>query len=54
MTMILVTHEMNFARNVASKIVFMHAGKVHEQGTPAELFANPATPELKNFISSTK
>jgi polar amino acid transport system ATP-binding protein len=54
MTMILVTHEMNFARNVASKIVFMHAGKVHEQGPPAELFANPATPELQNFISSTK
>lgn len=54
MTMILVTHEMNFARNVASKIVFMHAGKVHEQGAPAELFANPATPELKNFISATK
>jgi len=54
MTMILVTHEMNFARNVASKIVFMHAGKVHEQGPPAALFANPATPELQNFISSTK
>lgn len=54
MTMILVTHEMNFARNVASKIVFMHAGKVHEQGAPAALFANPATPELRNFISSTK
>ncbi|MBK1795485.1 amino acid ABC transporter ATP-binding protein [Devosia sp. WQ 349] len=54
MTMILVTHEMNFARDVASKIVFMHAGRVHEQGPPAELFANPATPELKNFISSTK
>ncbi|SHN07665.1 amino acid ABC transporter ATP-binding protein [Roseibium suaedae] len=53
MTMILVTHEMNFARNVASKIVFMHAGKVHEQGAPAALFANPATPELRNFISST-
>ncbi len=54
MTMILVTHEMNFARDVASKIVFMHAGKVHEQGAPAALFANPATPELMNFISSTK
>lgn len=54
MTMILVTHEMGFARNVASKIVFMHAGKVHEQGPPAELFANPATPELQNFISSTR
>lgn len=54
MTMVLVTHEMGFARNVASKIVFMHQGKVWEQGTPAELFANPRTPELKSFISSIK
>jgi len=53
MTMILVTHEMSFARNVSSKVVFMHAGKVHEQGNPATLLANPATPELKNFIRST-
>ncbi|MEZ0167529.1 amino acid ABC transporter ATP-binding protein [Microvirga sp. TS319] len=54
MTMALVTHEMGFARNVASKIVFMHQGKVWEQGPPAELFANPRTPELKSFISSIK
>ncbi|MBA1154594.1 amino acid ABC transporter ATP-binding protein [Microvirga mediterraneensis] len=54
MTMVLVTHEMGFARNVASKIVFMHQGKVWEQGKPAELFANPQTPELKSFISSIK
>lgn len=54
MTMILVTHEMNFARNVASKLVFMHAGMVHEEGRPADLFANPATPELANFISSVR
>ncbi|PVE20550.1 amino acid ABC transporter ATP-binding protein [Microvirga sp. KLBC 81] len=54
MTMVLVTHEMGFARNVASKIVFMHQGKVWEQGMPAELFANPRTPELKSFISSIK
>jgi polar amino acid transport system ATP-binding protein len=54
MTMVLVTHEMGFARNVASKIVFMHEGRVWEQGTPAELFANPRTPELKSFISSIK
>ncbi|MBM1172412.1 amino acid ABC transporter ATP-binding protein [Microvirga arabica] len=54
MTMVLVTHEMGFARDVASKIVFMHEGRVWEQGTPSELFANPQTPELKSFISSIK
>ena len=54
MTMVLVTHEMGFARNVASKIVFMHEGRVWEQGTPAEVFTNPRTPELKSFISSVK
>lgn len=54
MTMVLVTHEMGFARNVASKIVFMHQGKVWEQGPPDELFASPRTPELKSFISSIK
>lgn len=52
MTMILVTHEMGFARNVATKLVFMHQGKVWEEGPPADLFANPRTPELKSFIGS--
>ncbi|MCF1503125.1 amino acid ABC transporter ATP-binding protein [Afifella sp. H1R] len=52
MTMILVTHEMGFARNVATKLVFMHQGKVWEEGPPAELFANPKTPELQSFIGS--
>jgi polar amino acid transport system ATP-binding protein len=50
MTMILVTHEMEFARNVATKIVFMHEGLVWEQGAPAEIFGAPKTVELKNFI----
>jgi polar amino acid transport system ATP-binding protein len=54
MTMILVTHEMGFARNVADRIVFMHQGRVWEQGPPAELFAAPKTPELKSFIASVK
>jgi len=54
MTMMLVTHEMGFARTVATKLVFMHQGRVWEQGNPAELFADPKTPELKNFISSVK
>jgi len=54
MTMILVTHEMGFARNVATKIVFMHQGRVWEEGPPAELFENPKTPELQAFIGSTR
>ena len=54
MTMVLVTHEMGFARNVASKIVFMHQGRVWEEGPPAELFANPRTPELRSFIASAR
>jgi len=52
MTMLLVTHEMNFARNVASTTVFMHQGKIWESGPSRELFANPQTPELRNFVSA--
>ena len=51
-TLILVTHEMRFARDVGTKLVFMHLGKVHEEGPPKELFANPKTPELANFVGS--
>jgi polar amino acid transport system ATP-binding protein len=52
MTMVLVTHEMAFARNVATKIVFMHQGRVWEQGSPKDLFAEPKTPELRSFIGA--
>jgi len=52
MTMLLVTHEMNFARNVAGTTVFMHQGKIWESGPSKELFANPQTPELKTFVSA--
>ncbi|WNL38335.1 amino acid ABC transporter ATP-binding protein [Halomonas sp. PAMB 3232] len=52
MTLILVTHEMGFARDVADRVVFMHQGRIHEQGEPALLFAEPKTPELKQFISA--
>ena len=52
MTLLMVTHEMNFARKVADRVIFMHQGRVHEMGVPAELFANPQTPELKQFLSS--
>ena len=53
MTLILVTHEMRFARDVGSKLVFMHQGKVHEEGPPKQLYANPSTPELAQFIGTT-
>jgi polar amino acid transport system ATP-binding protein len=52
MTLIMVTHEMRFAREVGHKLVFMHHGKVHEAGDPKALFANPATPELASFIGA--
>ncbi len=52
MTMLLVTHEMNFARRVAHRVVFMNQGKVWEQGPAKEFFANPQTEELRAFLSS--
>ncbi len=52
MTLILVTHEMRFARDVGSKLVFMHQGRVHEEGPPKQLFAAPKTPELAQFVGS--
>ena len=54
MTLIMVTHEMRFAREVGDKLVFMHQGKVHEVGDPKVLFANPQTAELANFIGTTE
>jgi len=53
MTLIMVTHEMNFARKVSDRIVFMHHGKVHESGAPEQLFGNPQTAELRQFLGST-
>jgi polar amino acid transport system ATP-binding protein len=50
MTMVLVTHEMGFARRTADTLVFMHQGKVWEKGPPRELFAAPKTRELAGFI----
>lgn len=52
MTLIMVTHEMRFAREVGDTLVFMHQGKVHEIGPPKELFAHPKTPELTSFVKS--
>lgn len=52
MTLLMVTHEMNFARKVSDRVIFMHQGRVHEMGPPDALFAQPQTPELKQFLSS--
>ncbi|MFF7110416.1 MULTISPECIES: amino acid ABC transporter ATP-binding protein [Pseudomonas] len=52
MTLVMVTHEMRFAREVGDKLVFMHQGKVHEVGDPKSLFDAPKTAELANFIGS--
>jgi len=50
MTMIIVTHEMEFARRLADTVVFMHEGRVWEKGAPEEIMANPATPEFSSFL----
>lgn len=52
MTMLLVTHEMGFARRVANTTVFMHQGLIHEAGPSKELFENPKTPEMRQFIKA--
>ena len=52
MTLLMVTHEMSFARKVSDRVIFMHQGRVHEMGPPAALFGNPRTPELQQFLSS--
>ena len=52
MTMVLVTHEMEFARRMAHTTIFMHQGKVHEAGPSKALFAQPRTPELQQFLSA--
>lgn len=51
MTMVVVTHEMGFARKVADKMVFMDEGEIVEQGTPAEFFDNPRTERCQKFLS---
>jgi polar amino acid transport system ATP-binding protein len=52
MTMILVTHEMGFAKNVANRVAFMHEGEVWEEGPTGTILDAPQTPELVNFLGS--
>ena len=51
MTMVVVTHEMGFAREVGNRVLFMDQGQILEQGTPADIFDNPQHPRLKDFLS---
>ena len=53
MTMLLVTHEMGFARRVATTTVFMHEGFIHEAGRPEDMFSRPRSTEFQQFISQS-
>ncbi len=52
-TMVVVTHEMEFARHVSSHVIFLHQGKIEEQGPPDELFGNPKSPRLQQFLKGS-
>ena len=52
MTMLVVTHEMRFARDVSKKVLFFNNGLIEEQGQPADVFGNPRSERLRNFLSS--
>ena len=51
MTMVVVTHEMGFAREVGNRVLFMADGKLLEEGPPQQIFGNPQNPRLKDFLS---
>jgi len=52
-TMIVVTHEMGFAREVSKQVVFLHQGQIEEQGEPAEVLQRPRSERLRAFLSSS-
>ncbi|WP_089175178.1 amino acid ABC transporter ATP-binding protein [Bosea sp. AS-1] len=53
-TLLIVTHEMRFARDVSSRVVFMEQGRIHEEGPPAEIFGNPRSTRLAEFLRNTR
>ena len=53
-TMIVVTHEMNFARSVADRVIFMEGGVIVEEGTPSQVFDNPTQERTRAFVNFTK
>ena len=52
MTMLIVTHEMEFARAVADRVIFLDSGKIVEEGSPEEFFTNPKTDRAKQFLNT--
>lgn len=54
MTMLLVTHEMQFAHDVSNRVIFMQDGRIGEEGAPKEMFKNPKTERLAAFLKSSK
>jgi len=50
-TMIVVTHEMDFAKDVSSRVVFLHEGSIEEDGPPGEVFNNPSSERFRQFVS---
>jgi len=52
--MLLVTHEMGFARQVSTEVVFLHQGLIEEQGSPEQVFDNPVSARCKQFMSSNR
>jgi ABC-type histidine transport system ATPase subunit len=52
-TMIVVTHEMGFARDVSNRVVFLHQGRIEEEGAPQEVLRNPCSERLQRFLSNT-
>lgn len=52
-TMVVVTHEMGFARNVSNHVIFLHQGKIEEQGHPDDVLANPQSPRLQQFLKGS-
>ncbi|WP_115937447.1 ABC transporter ATP-binding protein [Aestuariispira insulae] len=53
-TMIVVTHEMGFARDVSSDVIFLHQGRIEEQGPPSEVFTNPKSERFRQFLARTR
>ena len=51
-TMIVVTHEIGFARDVSNKVIFLHEGAIETQGPPAEMFDNPVSPRFRQFLAN--
>jgi len=51
MTMVVVTHEMGFAREVADRVLFMDEGRILEEGTPQQIFSSPQNPRTRDFLN---